>query len=404
MPVFKKDSTVQIVVNTSDDKWVISKGMTLAVSGTSAIYQNTAFNNDDIIIAGKIINDDPVFHAVMLDGIMNEVRVEKSGSIDAVKGIYAGASGIVGNFGTIRADEVGVEASGVGNRGTIRADTAVVIRGAFGGVTNGADSDIRGVQYAIYEDAGTEMVIKNSGVIEGGVAAIYSFSAGEMTLTNRGTIKGAVMMGDGNDAFINRGGKTGMSEIWGGAGDDVFQIDKVGIAIREAAGEGYDIVRTRVSHAMLDNFEQLVLEGGKAIEGFGNNEDNLIIDNNKAANVIKGFGGADRIDGGLGRNQLFGGAGDDIIYSGAGNETMSGESGADIFAFRNGGGKDVILDFTDLEDLIDLSSYNGINSAADLATRVSMSLADTVLTLDNGDVIRIKNFDMNDLQAGDFIF
>jgi len=155
---------------------------------------------------------------------------------------------------------------------------------------------------------------------------------------------------------------------------------------------------------MLDNFEQLVLEGGKAIEGLGNNDDNLIIDNNTAANLIKGFGGADRIDGGLGKIQLYGGAGDDIIYSGAGNEKMWGEGGIDILAFRNGGGRDVIMDFTDLEDLIDLSSCNGIISAADLAGRVSMSFADTILTLDIGDVIRIKNFDMNDLQAGDFTF
>ena len=120
--------------------------------------------------------------------------------------------------------------------------------------------------------------------------------------------------------------------------------------------------------------------------------------------MIKGFGGADRIDGGLGKNQLYGGADYDIIYSGAGNEKMWGEGGIDILAFRNGGGRDVIMDFTDLEDLIDLSSCNGIISAADLAGRVSMSFADTILTLDIGDVIRIKNFDMNDLQAGDFTF
>lgn len=404
MPVFKKDSTTQIVVNTSNDKWVISKGMTLDVSGTSAIFQNTAFANDDIIIAGEIINNDPVFFAIMLDGVMNEIRVEKSGSIDAVKGIYGGPNSVVGNLGRIVADETGIEATAVGNRGTIRADTAIVLRDAFGGVNNGKSGEIRGAQYGIYEDFGGDSQITNRGLLQGGVAAVHSFSAGEMTLTNRGIIKGAVLMGDGNDAFVNKGGRTGTFEIWGGAGDDAFQLDRSGIAVREAAGEGYDTIRTTVSHSLLDHFEELVLEGGKAIDGFGNNADNMIIDLNKAANVIKGFGGADTVTGGLGKNELDGGAGDDIIASGAGDETLRGDTGADTFEFRLGMGEDVIMDFTDLVDLIDLRPYDGINNAGDLTGRVTMSSADTVITLLDGDVIRLRNFDIGNLQAGDFIF
>jgi Ca2+-binding RTX toxin-like protein len=404
MPVFKKDRTVQIVVNTSNDKWIIDKGMTLDVSGTPAIFQNTAFANADIIVRGEIINDDPAMFAVMLDGTLNTVTVEKSGSIDAIKGIYAGPQGTVENLGRIIVDETGIEATAVKNSGLIRADTAVTLRDLFGGVEIGRSGEIHGSQYGIYEDSNTVTEIVNRGLLHGDVAAVFSFSSSEMTFKNFGVVKGAVMMGDGDDLFINKGGRTGPSEIWGGDGDDFFRIDRAGVALRESAGEGYDSVQSTASISLSDNFEKLTLLGKKEIQGFGNNETNLIIDINSAATVIKGFGGVDQIHGGTGKNTLYGGAGDDLIYSGAGNEKFFGEEDADIFVFNPGCGKDVIMDFADLADLIDLSDYDDFPDAASLAGRVTMSGADTLITLLNGDSIRLKNFDINDLQAGDFIF
>jgi len=404
MPVFKKDRTVQIVVNTSNDQWVIDKGMTLDVSAAPAIFQNTAFGNDDIIIRGKILNDDPAMFSVMLDGTANTVSVEKTGRIDAVKGIYAGSQSVVENKGRIVADETGIEAMFVRNTGILRADTGVVLRDMAGGVNIGEDGEIHGRQYGIYEDNATVIRVVNRGLLHGDVAAVFSFSGSEMEFRNFGTVRGAVMMGDGDDLFINKGGRTGQSEIWGGNGDDLFRVDRTGVALREAAGEGYDTVETTASVSLGDNFEKLLLLGKAKIEGFGNNETNLITDANRNATVIKGFGGADQINGGMGKNQLYGGAGDDVFYSGSGNEKLFGEEDADTFVFNPGCGKDIIMDFTDLVDLIDLSDYDDIPNAGALAGRVTMSGADTLITLLNGDSIRLKNFDMNDLQAGDFIF
>ena len=66
-------------------------------------------------------------------------------------------------------------------------------------------------------------------------------------------------------------------------------------------------------------------------------------------NVIEGNGGADTLDGGDGADTLDGGSGDD---------ELSGGHGADIFRFAPGHGNDIILDFSNGEDRIDLSDLD----------------------------------------------
>ena len=54
-------------------------------------------------------------------------------------------------------------------------------------------------------------------------------------------------------------------------------------------------------------------------------------------------------------NRIFGGDGNDCINGGKGNDTLTGDDGADIFAYENGGGKDVITDYS-VRDTIQVSS------------------------------------------------
>jgi Ca2+-binding RTX toxin-like protein len=402
---FSSDHTTQININASNDTWIVEKGVTVDVAATSAIYESPAFDNSTVIIRGKVISGDLNFAAVLMEGTGNSIAVEKTGSVTGIYGIAGAIGDSVRNAGLITASINGVEADIVTNTGTIDAQFGVLMRHDGATFSNGRKGEVTATDTAVYDDtaAGTT-TLTNRGVLAGDVYAVNSVGASEMTLTNFGRIKGEVYLGDGADQFINKGGKTGSFDISGGDGDDVYTIDVKNMQLRESAGEGYDTVSTTTSHTLQANFEQLVLRGNADTYGHGNAEGNAIHDNSKGDNELLGYDGNDELYGGAGKNLLDGGTGMDVIVSGSGNEKLTGGDDADTFAFTKGDGRDVITDFKDLEDLIDLSNYDGIDDAGDLTGRVTQLNLDLEIKLLNGDRILIKNFDSNDLQAGDFIF
>lgn len=70
------------------------------------------------------------------------------------------------------------------------------------------------------------------------------------------------------------------------------------------------------------------------------------------------FGGYsnDVIKGMAGRDELHGGKGNDILNGGGGRDILHGNQGKDLFQFRKGSGKDIITDFKDDVDTIELHS------------------------------------------------
>ncbi len=126
--------------------------------------------------------------------------------------------------------------------------------------------------------------------------------------------------------------------------------------------------------------------------------------------VLNGAGGNDTLNGGLGNDRLLGstgadrmlgGAGKDVLIGGAGNDVLIGGTGADRFVFAAGGQRDVITDFTDGVDKIDLSTFNFASFAAAQAA-FAASGADLVLSV-AGDVLTVRNFTLTELTAGDLI-
>ncbi|MCQ0971443.1 calcium-binding protein [Paracoccus sp. TK19116] len=136
-----------------------------------------------------------------------------------------------------------------------------------------------------------------------------------------------------------------------------------------------------------------VLAGGAGndeFEGRGGN-DRLI-----------GGGGHDDIEGDSGADRLFGGAGRDSLEGGSGNDFLTGGIGADIFEFERGDGRDVITDFRNGVDRIDLDDFSVaqtravINGARQDGDHVVLRLsADTSVTL--------ANFQASQLDLSDFI-
>jgi serralysin len=140
------------------------------------------------------------------------------------------------------------------------------------------------------------------------------------------------ILGGGKGHDVIDGGK-GADFMMGGTGDDEFIVDNLGDTVWELTDQGHERVFTTVSFTLGDNVEDLYLSSlGGAIDGTGNDDDNMI-SGNEFDNVLKGEGGKDHLIGNGGKDTIYGGDGDDymvvdgqedlvIEYFGQGNDTI----------------------------------------------------------------------------------
>ena len=258
--------------------------------------------------------------------------------------------------------------------------------------------------------------------------------------------------GDGDDVLWGYGGDdslwggaggddlsggAGDDSLWGGGGDDRLS-GGLG-ADRLNGGAGVDMV----SYSQSDRGVTVDLgkgtgEGGYAegdvitdIENvWGSQYDDFLIGDD-SANRLDGDNGNDRLSGGAGDDELRGGwgaddlrggAGDDFLLGGGGGDdlsggagddslwgggslstTLSGGAGDDIFGFGFGYADDIITDFTDGDDLINLSAF-GLSGFDELVVSSDSDGVTIDLRAHDGGTIRLEGFDIADLDAGDFIF
>ena len=94
----------------------------------------------------------------------------------------------------------------------------------------------------------------------------------------------------------------------------------------------------------------------------------------------------------------------DRLEGGDGNDTLTRGAGADLFEFLPGDGNDVIKDFTDGEDTIDLSGITGVTAFDDLTITADGTTAVIDLSDYGGGEIRLENVAVSDLDAEDFSF
>jgi Ca2+-binding RTX toxin-like protein len=115
--------------------------------------------------------------------------------------------------------------------------------------------------------------------------------------------------GAGNDTL---NGGTGADTMTGGAGNDIYTVDNAGDVVIEAAGEGYDIVRTSRSYtlALNSNIEELVATSSY-IDLYGNDLDNVL--RGVSETYLYGGGGNDTLHGNM--NYMDGGSGNDTYYA-----------------------------------------------------------------------------------------
>jgi trimeric autotransporter adhesin len=144
--------------------------------------------------------------------------------------------------------------------------------------------------------------------------------------------------GSGNDVLD---GGSGDDKMIGGIGDDLYIVDSLGDIVTELAGEGTDTVNSSISLTLSANVENLTLTGASALNGTGNELDN-IMKGNEANNSLLGGAGNDTLEGNGGDDTLDGGAGNDQMMGGTGNDTYVVDSVLDGVTEAAGAGIDTV--------------------------------------------------------------
>lgn len=191
--------------------------------------------------------------------------------------------------------------------------------------------------------------------------------------------------------------------VYNGAADASIDLRAATLAYEEGGGG-------RVSYAS-GLHGGFTIANGVTIENARSGAGNDTLNGNEAAN---------RLESGGGNDTLAGNGGNDLLIGGSGSDTLTGGAGADRFIYLANGdsgvgiGRDVITDFAQGSDLIDLSALNaskfiGNESFSGQAGQVRYASFDgtTIVELDsNGD--RLADFQIEldgavPLGFGDFL-
>ncbi|MDA9207879.1 hypothetical protein N9O61_03240, partial [Octadecabacter sp.] len=200
--------------------------------------------------------------------------------------------------------------------------------------------------------------------------------------------------GDGADRLY--GGK-GSDRVYGGDGDDFIRVGGGQESFYGGAGEDY-ISYYNSSGGVTINLETNSVSGSWAsndvIEGFENASGSKtgadVMYGTSGANRLKSFGGDDTLDGRAGNDQLYGGTGTDMLNGGAGADTLYGGADADTFHFNHGEDHDIIKDFEDDVDTIQLDGF-GYADATEALTHATESDGHVVFDFGDGDMLTVEN-------------
>ena len=219
-------------------------------------------------------------------------------------------------------------------------------------MTGGAGNDTYIVDSA--SDIVTESAGQGIDLVLSGVSYSLAANVENLTLTGTAAINGTgntldnVLMGNAGANTLSGG--TGADTLAGGAGNDTYVVDNAGDVVSENAGEGTDLVQSSIGYTLGANLENLTLTGTAAINGTGNELDNVLAGN-------------------TGANTLSGGAGNDILDGGAGADTMAGGTGNDIYVIDNAG------------DVVNENANEGIDLAqAGISTTLGANVENLILT------------------------
>ncbi|WP_273703716.1 calcium-binding protein [Candidatus Accumulibacter vicinus] len=180
-------------------------------------------------------------------------------------------------------------------------------------MAGGAGNDLYVVDHA--GDVVTENAGEGTDTVQAGMTHTLGSNLENLTLSGSAAINGTGNTLDnliiGNSAQNTLSGGSGADTMQGGAGDDTYVVDHTAEVVTEAGNAGTDLVQSSVTHTLSANVENLTLTGSNAINGTGN-ELNNVLTGNSVANSLTGGAGNDSLNGGAGADTMLGGLGDDV--------------------------------------------------------------------------------------------
>ena len=204
--------------------------------------------------------------------------------------------------------------------------------------------------------------------------------------------------GAGNDDIFARADQVDANDfLFGGTGDDMFHSQSGGLLDLTSLGafSGFERVRVAGGQDAIGTDDDLIWTGRASAETFtlGGGVDK-----------VKAGGAADVISGGGGDDVLKGQGGADVIQGGAGIDKLKGGDDADRFVFAAGFERDVVLDFEDGIDLLDVSAFGFADFATDIDPLMTTINGKAVIDFATGDRLVLNGVAESDLSDADFIF
>ena len=330
-----------------------------------------------------------------------------------------------------------------------------VINGGEGGdvISGGDGADTlnggEGTDFSVYLSSGAAVNVNlTTGTGTGGSAEGDVLNSIENLI---GSVFDDTLTGDANTNNLQ--GDAGDDELNGEGGNDVLLGGDGADELN--GGDGQDLASYFLSdEAVTVNLADGTTSGGEAEGDVLTSIENLlgsvfddVLTGDAGNNVISGVIGDDLLDGGAGADQLNGGEGndtvtyensdagvivnllngltsgghaegdrlssvenvigsdfDDVFMSGSTDNIMTGGEGADTFQFLSTTANDVITDFGNGADIIDLT-HLGFSDFSEISSLITDTGDDLVLTFADGGTITFEDVsEISDLIVDDFLF
>ena len=374
------------------------------INSTVTTTRNLTGNEDGIlgpngsiqVLTGNAINETGgISHDLFLYGSVLATSSSAIFLTDVSANIFIGATGQVASIADALNITTTTQSFNLVNAGLISSeDDSLQLAGGDGSafIVNSGIMACSSDALLINGNAGHVFELQNSGEISGGDSAIDINSAGTARIVNTGVIISDTLALDVSSAvvtLINSGDIIGRVDL--GSGDD-FIDNRNGVITGDINGEaGNDVLRCGM--------------GAETING-GLGDD--IIHGRDGDDVISGGGGFERMFGNAGDDMITGAGKNDTINGGLGDDTLTGGGGRDEFVFFRRAGIDVITDYTDGLDLINLEAFN-IFSFQALKNSGALSNENNAVRIDldviggEGTVI-VEGVLVGNLDASNFIF
>ena len=201
---------------------------------------------------------------------------------------------------------------------------------------------------------------------------------------------------DGDKLANSLAGTRDNDSISGGRGNDDIQGGRGADLL--IGGAGADTLTGNGGKDTLEgNAGRDMLSGGGGQDRLNGGGGKDLLKGNGGKDQIEGGGGRDDLEGGGGRDSLSGGAGKDHIDGGRGGDFLVGGGGRDTFHFEPGSGNDVIEDWRDRQDRIEIDG-------ADFDQLSISQTGDDVLIRFANVRVKVEDADADLFTIADFIF